>query len=501
MCKINVILLVSRLYEEKHVRINIVLRLLILGKRRFRENMVNFIHSALGFKKMSPAQKIATSFLLVILTGALLLTLPISNTNGGFLNPLDALFTATSATCVTGLTVIDVSSTLNVFGQIVLMLLIQIGGLGLMTLMAVFLLIIRNRLSMNEKIAMKEMLNQDKVFNMRKFLLDILYYTLFFESIGAILISFRMIPQYGIFDGGFKSIFLAVSAFCNAGFDTLGTVSLQNYVHDPLMCFTIMSLIVLGGIGFAVWFDIRDKIGPLLCRKISLRKFCRMLTLHTKIVITITFCLITLGALAIVAIEFTNPNTMGGFSFPEKVMTGLFESIALRTAGFTSINYAALHQGTCLVMMVLMFIGGSPGGTAGGIKTTTFAVLVIYIVCVLKGREKTAVLRRTIRSDVIIRAMGIFFINLVALFTGIFLLCIFQKSDFISICFEAVSAMATVGSSLGLTGHLGIAGKLIIIMLMYIGRIGISTLILSITKRRNLERNKVSYPDGTIIVG
>lgn len=463
--------------------------------------MVNFVHSVLGFKKMSPAQKIASSFLLVILTGALLLTLPISNVDGNFLNPLDALFTATSATCVTGLTVIDVSTTLNVFGQTVLMLLIQIGGLGLMTFMAVFLLIIKNRLSMNEKIAMKELLNQDKVFNMRKFLLDILYYTLFFEAIGAILISFRMIPEFGIFDGGFKAIFLSVSAFCNAGFDTLGTISLQGYVHDPLMCLTIMSLIVLGGIGFAVWFDIRDKIGLLLRREVTLKKFRRMLTLHTKIVLLITLCLITIGAVAIIALEFSNPGTMGNYSLPEKIMTGFFESIALRTAGFTTINYALLTQGSGLVMMILMFIGGSPGGTAGGIKTTTFAVLIIYIVCMLKGREKSTVFRRTVGNGVVIRAMGIFFINLVALFTGIFLLCLFQESDFLTICFEAVSAMATVGSSLGLTAELGIMGKLVIIMLMYIGRIGISTLILSITRQHGLERNKVSYPDGNIIVG
>ncbi|MEG0273883.1 MAG: potassium transporter TrkG [Longicatena sp.] len=378
--------------------------------------MVNFIHSVLGFRKMSPAQKIASSFLLVILTGTVLLTLPISNADGQFLDPINALFSATSATCVTGLTVIDVSTQFNYFGQTVMMLLMQVGGLGLMTFMAVFLLIIKNRLSMNEKIAMKEMLNQDKVWNMRKFILDILYYTLFFETIGAILISFRMIPTYGLMDGGFKSIFLAVSAFCNAGFDTLGTTSLQAYVHDPLMCLTIMSLIVLGGIGFAVWFDVRDKVGPLLRREISFKKFRHSLTLHTKIVLLVTVFLIVVGGVVIVLLEFNNPNTMGDFTLPEKLMSGMFESIALRTAGFTSINYAGLHQGTSLIMMILMFIGGSPGGTAGGIKTTTFAVLVIYMICMLKGKDHTIAFKRTVGNGVVIRAMGIFFINLVTLF-------------------------------------------------------------------------------------
>ena len=463
--------------------------------------MVNFIHSVLGFKKMSPAQKIASSFLLVILTGALLLMLPISNADGNFLNPLDALFTATSATCVTGLTVIDVSTKLNYFGQTVMIFLMQIGGLGLMTFMAMFLLIIKNRLSMNEKIAMKEMLNQDKMLNMRGFILDILYYTLFFEAIGAILLSFRMIPTYGILDGGFKSIFLTVSAFCNAGFDTLGTVSLQNYVHDPLICFTIMSLIVLGGVGFAVWFDVRDKVGPLIKRKITFRKFRHSLTLHTKIVLLVTLCLIVGGAIIIILTEYNNPNTIGNFTLPEKIMTGLFESIALRTAGFTSIDYAATLPATSLIMIFLMFIGGSPGGTAGGIKTTTIAILVIYMVCMLRGKEHTTTFKRRVDNGTIIRAMGIFFINLITLLTGIFLLCIFENKEFLKICFEAASALATVGSSLGITGTLGIAGKIIIIALMYIGRIGISTLILSLTRQKRLEANKITYPDGTIIVG
>lgn len=465
--------------------------------------MVNFVHSMLGFKKMSPAQKIASSFLLVILSGTLLLTLPISNQGGVFLNPLDALFTATSATCVTGLTVIDLSVQLNWFGQFVVMMLIQVGGLGLMTFMAVFIVIVRNRLSMNEKIAMKEMLNQDNFVNMRKFLMDILYYTLFFESIGAILIGFRMIPEYGLLDGGFKSIFLAISAFCNAGFDTLGSISLQNYVHDPLMSLTIMSLIVLGGIGFAVWFDVRDKIKPLLQKKITFRKFHHSLTLHTKIVLVVTAFLILVPGLIIMFSEFNNPGTMKEFNIAEKFMSSMFESIALRTAGFTTINYANLNPATSMIMIVTMFIGGSPGGTAGGIKTTTMAVLVIYMISMLKGREKSIVLRRSIHNGIIIRAMGIFFINLVTLFTGIFLLCIFEKQDFLKLCFEATSALATVGSTLGITGALGIMGKIIIILMMYIGRIGISTLILSLTRPKpgSSAANKVSYPNGNIIVG
>lgn len=464
--------------------------------------MIDFIHSMLNLKKISPAQKIAASFLLVILTGALLLMLPISTKNGDFFSPLDALFISTSATCVTGLSTVTVADTFNLFGQFVILMLIQIGGLGLMTFMAVFVLIMRNRLSMNEKIVMKEMLNQSHVVNMKRFLLDILYYTLFFEACGAILIAFRMIPRYGLLDGGFKAIFLSISAFCNAGFDTLGSISLQGYVHDPLMCFTIMALIVLGGIGFAVWFDIRDKIKPLLNREISFAKFKHSLTLHTKVVVVVTLLLIFIPALIILLLEYNNSATMGNFNIFEKMMTATFESIALRTAGFSSINYGGLHPATDLLMMAVMFVGGSPGGTAGGIKTTTFAVIVIYMINVLKGREQTVMLKRTIRDGIVIRAMGIFFMNLIVLFTGIFLLNIFENQPFLSLAFEAGSAMATVGASLGITAALGVGGKFVIILLMYIGRIGISTLILSLMKPKVIDSSmKISYPNGNIIVG
>ena len=264
-----------------------------------------------------------------------------------------------------------------------------------------------------------------------------------------------------------------------------------------------MGLIVLGGIGFAVWFDIRDKIKPLVKRQISFEKFKHSLSLHTKIVISVSLTLILVPGLLILLLEFTNPHTLGDFNIFEKTMTAMFESIALRTAGFTTIHYGGLRPATDLLMMVVMFIGGSPGGTAGGIKTTTIAVIVIYMLSALKGREKTVVLRRTIGNSIVIRAMGIFFINLVTLLTGIFLLNIVEGKPFISLAFEAVSAMATVGSSLGITATLGVGGKLIIILLMYVGRIGISTLILSLTRPKpGLDKStKVSYPNGNIIVG
>lgn len=464
--------------------------------------MVNYLHSVLNLKKFTTAQKIASSFLLVILVGTILLMLPISHRDGLLYHPIDALFTATSATCVTGLVVDVTLQEFSLFGQIVIMGLIQIGGLGLMTLMAVFILLLKSKLSMNEKIAMKEMLNQDKVQNMHNFLFDILRYTLVFEVSGMLILSIRFIPEFGLFRGIFKAMFIAVSAFCNAGFDVLGTVSLGAYVHDPLVILTIMALIVLGGLGFAVWFDLRDKVKPLLLRKTKFSKFRKSLSLHTRIVLDMTALLILGTAGLIFLLEFQNGNTIGDFTLPQQILTSVFESVTLRTAGFASVDYAQLTLASKFLMVLVMFVGGSPGGTAGGIKTTTVAVLIIYIICNLKGKAHTTVLKRTISMDIIVRAMGIFFINLFTLLTGIFLLCILEDHDFISLAFEAASAMATVGLTLGITSSLTLGGKIIIILLMFVGRIGITTFVLSLmTHGRKNSENAVAFPNGNIIIG
>lgn len=465
--------------------------------------MINFIHSILGFKKLSPPQKIALSFLLVIFLGAFLLTLPISTKSGTLFHPIDALFIATSATCVTGLTTYTIAETFNTFGQIVLLLLIQIGGLGLMTLMAMLLVLSKHRLSVNEKKVMKEMLNKEHMLDMKRYITDILKYTLCFELIGACLLAFHMVPKYGWLQGGFHSIFLAVSAFCNAGFDVLGATSLQQYVHDPLICITVMCLITLGGLGFAVWFDLRDHFIPFLTRKISFRKFKKAISLHTRIVLIVSTILIFGAGMMFLITEWNNVDTIGTFTLPQKIMTVLFESVALRTAGFTSIPYSALTPSTSLLMIVVMFIGGSPGGTAGGIKTTTMAIVILYIMHMLKEKEQMIIQKRAIKKEIVIRAMGIFFINLFTLFIGIFLLTLIEPHSFMSLCFEAVSALATVGSTLGITANLSVLGKIIIILMMYIGRIGITTLIISFARPKSSSNasNKVSYPNGNIIVG
>ncbi len=472
-----------------------------IGKKR-RDNMVGYLHSIFNFKKLTPAQKIVTSFMLVILVGTILLMLPISNRDGKMLGVVDALFTATSATCVTGLVTTVTADQFTSFGHLIILILIQIGGLGLMTLMAVFILMLKSRLTMREKITVKEMLNQDCVFDMRKFILDIIKYTFLFEGIGTFLLSFRMIQHFGWVHGISKALFLSVSAFCNAGFDTLGSVSLAAYGRDPFVSIPIMILIVLGGLGFAVWFDLRDKFTPFLKRQISFQKFKKSLTLHSKVVLYMTGILIIATAFIILCIESQNPNTLKDMAFPEKVMTSLFESIALRTAGFTSIAYGSLNVATKFFMLIIMFIGGSPGGTAGGIKTTTVAIFVLFLWSSLRGKEITTLKRRTIQREVAIRALSILTINIIVLFTGIFLLCLTESQNFLDIAFEAVSAMATVGSSLGITADLTIAGKFIIIVMMFVGRIGITTLLISLIKpKQSMNTNHVTFPTGHVIVG
>ena len=464
--------------------------------------MVQYLHSFFGFKHLTPAQKIAASFLLVILLGTVLLMLPISHRDHQMYSLIDALFTATSATCVTGLVVNVTVQEFTIFGQAVILLLIQIGGLGLMTLMAVFILLLKSRLSMHEKMAMKEMLNQDQVFNMHRFLMDILKYTLLFEGCGMVVLALRFIPDFGIMRGLFKALFVSVSAFCNAGFDNLGAVSLIDYVHDPLVIIPVMALIVLGGLGFAVWFDLRDKIKLWLKREISLEKFRKSLSLHTKIVLFMTMELIAVTATFLFLLEFQNKGTIGSFQWWEKGLTSLFESVTLRTAGFASVNYAQLTMASKFLMILVMFVGGSPGGTAGGVKTTTLAVLVLFIIANLRGHIHTVMFRRSISREIIVRAMSIFFINLLTLITGVFLLCILEDKAFIDLLFEATSALATVGLTLGITSSLSLGGKIIIILLMFVGRIGITTFVMSLVSHHNLKQhNAVAYPNGTIIVG
>ena len=464
--------------------------------------MSNLFHRLLNFDKISDPQKIALSFLLVILFGSFLLCLPIANQSHTWLSYIDALFMATSATCVTGLGTLTLASQFTLFGKIVMLCLIQIGGLGLMTLMAVFVSFMKKRLSVRETKLMKEMLNSSSQLNMRKFIKDIMMYVAVFEGIGALLLMFVFIPDYGLKAGIFHSIFTSVSAFCNAGFDTFGSSSLAHYANHYYVISVVAMLVIIGGIGFAVWFDIRDRLSAFIRKEISWSRFLSSLSLHTKIVLGFSAFLIFVPALVWMMIEFNNPQTIGNYSFMDKWFTACVEMVFLRTAGFTTFSYSGLTNPGALLMMVLMFIGGSPGGTAGGLKTTTLFVMILYMKSLLTGLNQTVYKKRSVARGTIISAMGIFFLNVVVLLSGVFLLSMSESHSFISLCFEGVSALATVGSTLGITSELTSFGKAIIILMMYIGRIGITTLLLSVIRYdANDGRNAITYPEADIVVG
>lgn len=450
---------------------------------------------------LSPAQQIALSFASVILIGAFLLSLPISNKVEGTAF-IDHLFTSTSAVCVTGLTTVVVVEQYTVFGQWVLIALMQIGGLGLMTLIAVFVIFLSGKLTLSNRLALNEAVNFFNLNDFNHFIKAILKYTLFFELIGFILLSTRFVPIFGFSEGLFISLFTAVSAFCNAGLDTLGGSSLQLYAHDIVINLTVMFLIVVGGLGFGVWFDISQGSKSLIKKTYPLQYIIKHLKVHTKLAITMTLSLILGGALIIFVFEYGNTLTIGDFNLFDKIMASLFQSITTRTAGFATLNMSVMKSASLFMMMMLMFIGGSPGGTAGGIKTTTFAIMGLMIVSELQGKKDLILFNRNIPREHFRKAFVVAFILLMTLSTGIILLSLVEPFEFLSISFEAVSAIATVGLSMGITSSLSFIGKVIIILLMYLGRIGPLTLMLSINRKSGVKKgHDVCYSNAEILIG
>lgn len=448
--------------------------------------------------KLSSTQRITLSFLLVIVLGSILLCLPISNKNHEFLPYIDALFTAVSCTCVTGLTSVVISDTFNLFGQIIMIILIQIGGLGLITLMGFIMKVSKTKFKMENKMTLAQLLSNNNLNDMGGFIFKVVKYTFTFELIGMILIAMVMVPEYGLFKGLFNALYLSISAFCNAGFDPLGATSLQSYLNNPFLMMVIMLLIICGGLGFAIWFEVKERLVLLWNKEVSFKKFRQGFSFHSKVVIITTLALIFIPAIIMTILEWNNPNTIANLSGPYKFWALLFESVALRTAGFTSINYGGLLPSTSLIMMVLMFIGGSVGGTAGGIKTTTFIVIMMHMIASIKQNEKVVLWKRSISKDTIIKALNIFYMNYLVLLFATFLLTLFEDYPLLDLVFEACSALATVGSTRGITPSLQVISKLIIIATMFIGRIGIITLLMSFSKKN--KQDVLTYPDSNIIV-
>ena len=452
------------------------------------------------FKKIGTTKLIIFSFLLVIFIGTILLSLPISNT----LKPmpiLDNLFMATSATCVTGLTTFVVAEQYNIFGQIIVLILIQIGGLGLMSFIAMFYLITKSKFGLFEKTIVKDATNALDLSDIKSFIKLILKYTFILETIGAILIFTQFMQDYSLLDAIFKSIFLSISAFCNAGIDTIGSSSLQGYTTNIIINYTVMFLIITGGLGFIVFADIKSNIIKGIENKYSLGKIKKKLLVQTKLVLVMTILLLVIGTIGIFILEYNF--SLKDYSLFDKITISLFNSTTLRTAGFSTINYGILHKATLIIMCLFMLIGGSPGGTAGGLKTTTFAILIIYFIARIKGIEKANIFKREISIDTFFKATIVLSLYCFSIFIALILLLVSDPSlDIVGIIFEIFSAIGTVGLSTGITSLFSSFGKVVIIILMFIGRIGpISLTLVIFSKKGKGNINALEYPKADILVG
>ena len=460
-------------------------------------------HKGKKKKVFSPTRRIAFSFFMVIFIGSLLLSLSISN-KGAVIPYLDHLFIATSATCVTGLVPIVVADQYTLFGQLVILALIQIGGLGFLTLLNMMLVAFKKKLSYTNKIIMQEALNQSSMRAMGIYIKRVTKYTAIFELTGSVLLSFVFVPEFGLIKGIYYACFHSISAFCNAGFDVLGSNSLINYQTNLLVNLVVAGLIIAGGLGFIVWVDLRMawKNYKDNFKVFKLRKFMASLSLHTKIVLWITSILLALGTIIILALEFTNMKTLGALPLPDKILASFFQSTTLRTAGFATVDIGALHVSTKLIMSMFMFIGGSPAGTAGGIKTVTFVMMLLYVHALVQGSDRIKIMKRSISDQVVKRALTIAMVSFFICVTGLFVLAISEKLNFIDLVFEVFSAFATVGLTAGVTPMLTSVGKVVIIILMYIGRIGPITMILIFAKRYNQMKGKdIVYPQADVLIG
>jgi trk system potassium uptake protein TrkH len=449
-------------------------------------------------KPISPTRRIAFSFMMVILIGSVLLSLPISHRTE--ISYIDHLFTAVSATCVTGLVTVTVKQEYTLIGQIIILIMIQIGGLGFLTFLSLFFVKFTKKLSYKNKLVMQEALNMGTLKDINYYIKRVFHYTIFFEGLGAFLLSLYFIPHFGILKGIYYAIFHSVSAFCNGGFDVLGDSSLINYATNPLINIVISALIIEGGLGFIVWIELKDKLIQLLKKKHSIKKSITSLSVHSKIVLVMTVFLLISGTFIFFLLEYSN--TLSGFSFIDKIQISFFQSATLRTAGFASVDMSQLKTATKLVMAIYMFIGGSPAGTAGGVKTVTFALVLLSVHALVKGKEEVSIFKKNISSIVVKRALVISFIYLSISLISLFVLSITENKEFIDLIFEVYSAIATVGLTAGLTPHLTVIGKIIIMILMYIGRIGPLTMVLIFVKRYNQLRGKeIQYPLGDVLIG
>lgn len=436
---------------------------------------------------------LALGFLAVILLGTVLLALPIAAKNGQSIGLFDSLFTSTSAVCVTGLVVVDTGTTFSLFGQIVLIMLIQVGGLGFMVFATMLMVMLGRKISIRGRMLIRESMNASSLSDLGSLTRLYLLLSLAIELIGTITLCFRFVPLYGWKHGTWMALFHSVSAFCNAGFDLFGNyASLTAFSGDPLVLLTVASLIILGGLGFSVILETARN-----------RQGFRNLSLHTRIVLMTTLVLLLAGTVFYWIVERTNAETLAGCSEGEKILNAFFQSVTMRTAGFNSFDLSALRDGTKLFSSLLMMIGASPASTGGGIKTTTIAALTLLMLSVVRGESEVNVARRRLSDDISRRALAVAVLFLTTLLTGTLIISLIENGRFPleDILFEASSAMGTVGVSAIGTPNLSSASRAILLPMMFLGRVGPLTLAVAVAKRQGGLRTASKYPEERIMIG
>lgn len=442
--------------------------------------------------RIRPTRMIAVVFAAIILIGALLLTLPVSSRGGQSHGFRTALFTATSATCVTGLVMGDTWSLWSGFGQTVIICLIEIGGLGFMSAASVVLFLFRRKVGLRQRMLMAQALSVDEMEGVVRLQKWVILGSLSVQTVGALILFFRFLPHFGVWVAAKWGVFHAISAFCNAGFDIFGVIapgqSVIPFQNDPIVCLTLMALIVIGGLGFFVWQDM------VTCGK------SKKMQVYTKLVLITTAILLLGGTVLFLILEWNNPETIGNMPFWEKLLNSGFQSVTLRTAGFASVDQARLTEGSKALSVILMFIGGSSGSTAGGVKTVTFIVLILYIGSRIRGRNTVSVYKRTIPAQKVIDATTIVFLVVGLALIGGILICATSAVSFTDALFESVSALATVGLTAGVTPGLALPAQLLIILYMYFGRVGVLTISLGFLIGNQAE-DRFRYADTNLLIG
>lgn len=436
---------------------------------------------------LSPYQILTIGFSGLILCGAFLLMLPVSSQDGSSLSFIDALFTATSAVCVTGLIVVDTGTYFSLFGQTIIILLIQIGGFGIMTITTILSVLIGRRIQLRSRLLAQESLNQLTLGGIVHLMQMLVKTTFAIEFVGGVLLSLRLYPDYGL-KGIYMAFWHSVSAFCNAGFDIFGKTDIFRYNNDLLFCLTIAFLIIIGGIGYNVTEEIRSLH--------SWQKF----SLHTKVVLLTTAVLLVGGTVVLFILEYGNPATIGNWDWGEKILGAFFLSVTSRTAGYTLMNTGALYEASLFFIIILMFCGASPGSTGGGVKTTTIAIIFATVSSIIRGRDEVILFNRRLEHGLIIKALAIFCVAASFIVVATMILCLTENFSFIRILFEVTSALATVGLSTGITADMTVCGKVILILMMLMGRVSVLTFLMAIAMRMG-RKPRIGYPSGRIGVG